>query len=412
LRNPGMNVVFISPHFPPNWYLFCVRLREAGATVLGIGDAPYHDLRPELQHALTEYYRVDDMHSYDQLVRAFGHLTHRHGKIDRLDSLNEYWLEIEAKLRTDFNIAGIKNADIARMKRKSLMKRMFERAGLRVGRGKVCRSPRAVREFIGLVGYPVVAKPDAGVGAAATYKLETDQDVERFLAEKPKIDYILEEFLSGTLLTYDGLTNRRGDVVFGSSFFYSQGVMEAVNDDTDIWYCITRDVPPDIEAAGKAIIRAFRIRERPFHFEFFRQQDGSVVPLEINVRPPGGFTVDMFNFANDFDFYREWANVVVHGRFDAVLTRPYSCAYVGRKNRLDYVHSHDEVLRKFGPMILFHTPMSGVFARAIGDYGYILRDPDEARLRDAALWIQEKAPEEPAAIGPAAARDAVGAARR
>ena len=278
------------------------------------------------------------------------------------------------------------------MKRKSLMKRLFERSGLRVGRGRVCRSPRAVREFIGLVGYPVVAKPDAGVGAAATYKLENDEDVRRFLVEKPAIDYILEEFLDGQLLTYDGLTNRRGEVVFGSSFYYSQGVMEAVNDDTDIWYCITRQVPPDVEAAGKAIIRAFRVRERPFHFEFFRLADGSVVPLEINVRPPGGLTVDMFNFANEFDFYREWANVLVQGRFDAALTRPYACLYVGRKHRLSYARSHEDVIREFRPMIVFDTPMSGVFARAIGDFGYILRDPDEAKLVAAALAIQEKAP--------------------
>ena len=406
-----MNFVFVSPHFPPNWYLFCVRLREAGANVLGIGDAPYHELRPELQQALSEYYRVDDMHSYDQLVRALGYLTHRHGKLDRLDSLNEYWLETEARLRTDFNIPGIKNTDIARMKRKSLMKRLFERSGLRVGRGKVCRSPRAVREFIGLVGYPVVAKPDAGVGAAATYKLENDDDVRRFLAEKPAIDYILEEFLAGTLLTYDGLTNRRGEVVFGSSFYYSQGVMEAVNDDTDIWYCITRAVPADIDAAGKAIIRAFRVRERPFHFEFFRLADGSVVPLEINVRPPGGLTVDMFNYANEFDFYREWANVVVHGRFDTALSRPYACLYVGRKNRLSYVRSHEEVLREFKPLIVFDTPMSGVFARAIGDFGYILRGPDEAKLVAAAMAIHEKAAPTGAKSAPSEAAEASRAAR-
>lgn len=389
-----MNVVFLSPHFPPNWYLFCVRLREVGANVLGIGDTPYHELRPELQAAMTEYYRVDDMHSYDQLTRALGYLTHRHGKLDRLDSLNEYWLETEARLRTDFNIDGIRNADIARMKRKSLMKRLFERSGLRVGRGKVCRSERALREFIGLVGYPVVAKPDAGVGAAATYKLQTDADVERFWGEKPAIDYIVEEFLSGRLLTFDGLTNRRGDVVYGSSFYYSQGVMEAVNDDTDIWYCIRRSVEPDVEAAGKAIIRAFRIHERPFHFEFFRLTDGSVVPLEINVRPPGGLTVDMFNFANDFDFYREWANVVVHGRFDGQPSHAYACMYVGRKHRFRYVLTHEEVLRRIGSMRVHDGPMPGALARAIGDYAYILRDPDEDRLVALADAIQQKVPVE------------------
>jgi hypothetical protein len=385
-----MNVVFLSPHFPPNWYMFAVRLREVGANVLGVADAPYHELRQELRDALTAYYQVHNMDDYGQLLRALGQFTHDHGRLDRLDSLNEYWLEAEAALRTDFNIPGIHRADIARMKRKSLMKRLFQRAGLPAGRGKVCRSARTMREFIGEVGYPVVAKPDAGVGAAKTFKLENDADVQKFWAEKPSVDYIVEEFLSGQLLTYDGLTNRRGDVVFGSSFYYSSGVMEAVNDDLDIYYCITRDVPADVEEAGRALARAFRVRERPFHFEFFRLADGSLVPLEVNIRPPGGLTVDMFNFANDIDFYREWANMVVHGRFEAVLTRPYACAYVGRKHRFTYRLSHDEVLSRVGPMLVHHSAMSGVFARAIGDYGYILRDPSEERVIAACLAVQEK----------------------
>src|SRR5271170_852849 len=107
-----MNVVFLSPHFPPNFYQFCVRLREAGAHVLGLADVPAEWLRPELRNCLTEYYRVNDLHNYDQLVRALGHFTHRWGKIDRIDSHNEYWLETEAALRTDFNIPGVKSEQI------------------------------------------------------------------------------------------------------------------------------------------------------------------------------------------------------------------------------------------------------------------------------------------------------------
>lgn len=108
-----LNVVFLSPHFPPNFHRFCVGLREVGATVLGIGDTPFEELRPELCDALRDCYRVDDLHRYDDLVRAMGWLTHRHGKIDRIDSLNEYWLATEAALRTDFDIAGVTSALIA-----------------------------------------------------------------------------------------------------------------------------------------------------------------------------------------------------------------------------------------------------------------------------------------------------------
>src|SRR5919201_349486 len=101
-----MNVVFISPHFPPNYYLFCVQLRAFGSTVLGLADEPYDNLRPELREALTEYYRVDNLENADQCLRALGYFTHRHGKIDRVASHNEHWLELEAYLRENFNIFG------------------------------------------------------------------------------------------------------------------------------------------------------------------------------------------------------------------------------------------------------------------------------------------------------------------
>ena len=37
-------------------------------------------------------------------VRAMGYFTFKYGKIDWLESNNEFWLEQDAALRTDFNI--------------------------------------------------------------------------------------------------------------------------------------------------------------------------------------------------------------------------------------------------------------------------------------------------------------------
>ena len=103
-----MNFVFFSPHFPSTGTDFCDRLKRAGATVLGIGDAPYDTLDPKLQAALTEYYRISDMENYDETLRAMGHFIHKQGRIDRFESLNEHWLDLEAGIRTDFNIWGIR----------------------------------------------------------------------------------------------------------------------------------------------------------------------------------------------------------------------------------------------------------------------------------------------------------------
>ena len=98
-----MNYVFISPHFPPNFYNFCVQLRNAGANVLGIGDGQYHEFRQELKDSLTDYAQVD-MNNYDQIYHTILHFSHKYGKIDRVDSQLEHWLGLEAQIRRDFDI--------------------------------------------------------------------------------------------------------------------------------------------------------------------------------------------------------------------------------------------------------------------------------------------------------------------
>jgi len=387
-----MNVVALSPHFPPNYFPFWIRLNELGADVLGLADAPYDALRPELREALTEYYRVDDMHDYDRLLRALGHFTHRHGRIDRIDSHNEYWLETEAALRTDFNIPGIRSDAIASIRRKSRMKEIYRKAGVAVARGGVVRSlPEGLR-IAAETGYPLVAKPDKGVGAAATFRISDRGELERFFARKSPADYVLEEFIRGRIFSFDGLADREGNLVFWTAHAYSHGIMETVNADDHIYYYSLREIPPDLEDAGRRTAAAFDVRERFFHFEFFRRdEDRAIVALEVNMRPPGGLTTDMFNYANDIDIYREWASVVVRNRFEASWSRPYHCGYVGRKNGKRYARSHAEILDAFGRLIVHHTPMESIFRDAIGDYGYLVRSPGLDEVLAAVRFIHELA---------------------
>src|SRR5512145_3043945 len=161
-----MNFVALSPHFPPNYSPFWIRLNELGVEVLGLADVPHDALRPELREALAEYYRVDDMHDFDRLLRALGHFTHRHGRIDRIDSHNEHWLATEARLREDFNVFGPRPAELAEIQRKSRMKERLRQAGVPVARGGIARTLEDGRRLAAEVGYPLVAKPDVGVGAA------------------------------------------------------------------------------------------------------------------------------------------------------------------------------------------------------------------------------------------------------
>ena len=384
-----MNFVFLSPHYPSNYINFSLELKKMGANVLGLADETYDNLPEELRWALTEYYRVDSLSNYDQLLRALGYFTHQHGKIDRLDSLNEFWLEIEALLRTDFNIPGIKAEDIMKIKRKSEMKKIFRRIGVPVAAGLVPKNAEEVWQFVEKTGYPIVAKPDIGVGANATFKIHNKDEMILFL-EKNLEDYILEEFIEGAICTFDGLTDKKGNIVFYTSHIYQRGIMETVNERSDVYYYSLREIPADLELAGRKTAKAFDVRERFFHFEFFRKSNNTLVALEVNIRPPGGLTTDMMNFANDFNIYREWANVIVNNRFDPIYSQPYHCCYASRRHHFKYVHSHDDIMRQFGDRIPSHQPILGAWAVALGNYGYLIRSPELEEIVEIAAFIQAK----------------------
>jgi len=385
-----MNVIFLSPHFPPQYFRFCLNLKAAGANVLGIGEEPYDNLSPEVRSALTEYYRVDNMHDYDALVRACGFFTHGYGKIDRLDSLNEYWLSTEARLRDDFNIFGVHGSEIDFIRRKSRMKAKFREAGVPVARGQVVRTMDDARSLIRQTGYPVIAKPDDGVGAIATYRLDNNQDLDAFFETKPGgTDYIMEEFISGTIYSFDGLADRSGNPIFYTAHTFSQGIMETVNEARHIYYYSLRDIPATLEKVGRECLRAFNVRERFFHIEFFQTGADQYVSLEVNMRPPGGYTTDMFNFACDIDIYRIWAELLVENRTDVDYAREYHCCYASRKFNQHYVHSHAEILSRYGSFMVQIESVPGVFSSALGDIGYMFRSKNLDEIMEIVAFIHK-----------------------
>jgi biotin carboxylase len=383
-----MNFVFLSPHFPPNYHLFCVHLNRLGIRVLGITDTPEDQLAPDLRQALTEVVRVADLHDFKALEQACQHFVRSYGRIDRIESHNEHWLVTQARLRAQFDVPGMQPAAIADVQSKGRMKQIFQGAGVPVARGRVARTLEEAQALVRQVGFPIVAKPDVGVGAAGTFKLHDARQLEEFYARKPALDYILEEFVAGTIVTFDGLVDRQGQVVFCTSLVYSQGVMETVNEDRHISFYTVREISADLEDLGRRTLRAFDARETFFHFEYFRLADGGLVALEVNMRPPGSPNLDMSNFACEVDLYREYAKVAAFGGSDLRYTRKSFCCFVGRKLKYRYVNTHDQVLEFCGPRIVHQQPVQPVFRSAMGDQMYLVCSPDLDEIRAMVGFIQ------------------------
>ena len=201
------NFLFISPNFPENYWMFCRELKKNGLNVLGIGDQPYEELSQGLKDSLDEYYKVSSLENEEEVYRAVAFLIFKHGRIDWLESNNEYWLERDARLRTAFHItSGFQEDDIPRIKYKSRMKEYYARVGIPTARYHLVDTMEGCRKFIEEVGYPVVVKPDNGVGASHTYRLENQEQLEEFMQTKEAdVSYIMEEFVFAEVNSYDAI---------------------------------------------------------------------------------------------------------------------------------------------------------------------------------------------------------------
>ena len=387
-----MNYLMMSPHFPKNLQNFAIRLKERGVNVLGIGTEPYDWLSPELRENLTEYYRVDDMENLDEVKRAVAFLIYKHGPIDRLESNNEYWLELDAALREQFNVPGVKPRDLEKTKYKSKMKKLFEKAGVPVVPGYLIKNESQLNKALKETGLPAVAKPDRGVGTAATYRLETKEDVETFLSEwDQSIPYFVEPYvLDAELCTFDGLVDENGKIVFSTSFVYSLPTLELIEGQCDYTNIVQKDVEPKLAEYGQAAVKAFGMKERFFHIEFFRTPDDDFIAIEYNNRPAGGFCIDIYNYAHDIDLYDYWAKLVTGQELPKQTAHGRYCLAVARRDEHTYVASHQDILDRFADQIKMTARIPQAFADLLGDSLYVMTTPSRQVVDDMVRFVGQR----------------------
>ena len=396
-----MNFIFISPHFPHTYWEFCSRLKQNGCNVLGIADAPYESIGEQLQQTLTEYYRVDSLEDYEQVYRAVAFFAYKYGRIDWIESNNEYWLEQDAKLRTDFNIrTGINSEFIKSIKEKSEMKKYYAKGGIPTARQiKMSEGLQAVIDFAKQTGYPIIAKPDIGVGAGGTQKIHNDQELETFFHQIPNYhQYVAEEFITGEICSYDAIINAQCEPLFESMTVWPPSIMDIVNKQLDLSYYVDKTLPDGLRDLGRRTVKAFNVSNRFVHLEFFRLDRkreglgdvGDFVALEVNMRPAGGYTPDMINFAHSTDVYKIWADMVVFGESRTTEGELYYCAFASRRDIYHYAHSHEEILEAYKDSLVMCERMPEILSGAMGNQMYTVRLKEFTDVQNFITFVHEK----------------------
>ena len=396
-----MNFIFISPNFPRTYQNFCDRLHKNGANVLGIGDAPYNTLSKELKSSLTEYYFIDKLSDYAQVFKAVAFFSYKYGKIDWIESNNEFWLVQDARLRTDFNVtSGIQADRVDFIKEKSLMKRIYLDNGIPTARQHKVTDFDSAKRFTDEVSSPIIAKPDIGVGATDTYKIVDLDGLKSFFDRRIETPYVMEEFISGDICSYDAIVDSNGDPLFESMTTWPPSIMDIVEKQLDLWYFTADTVPEGLRTLGRKTVKAFGVKSRFVHLEFFRLNDpkpglgdkGDFVALEVNMRPAGGYTTDMMNFAHSTDVYQIFADMVTEDKLIHPQKDEHSwCAYASRRDCHRYVHTHEEIMDAYGQKIVMQEEMPRMNWPQMGRYMYTAKTSSLAETWEFINFVHERA---------------------
>lgn len=373
-----MNFVFISPNFPRIYSHFVKALKDKGIKVFGIGDEPFDCLDNELKWNLTEYCFVSDLSNLDWMKNAIDYLQSKYGHLDYIESNNEFWLMSDAELRKHANVTtGMWPEDMNHIKFKSEMKEYFVRAGVKVARYIIVDNLEQTREFVKVVGFPVFAKPDNGVGAAETFKINNDEDLVNFINNHPNEPYIMEEYLDGYIVSFDGICDQNSDVVMAVMETFPKPIAEVVKEDSDVWYYAQTKMPSAHMKRGKAVIKSFGIKQRCFHIEFFvldkdkegLGKKGDFIGLEVNMRSPGGNTPNLICIALQASYYDIYAKMIADEPYKQSTNNMIAIA-VSRKDRFQYTHTHEEIMNRYGWLIKEYGDYPPAISKVMGNHFY------------------------------------------
>jgi hypothetical protein len=354
-----MDIVFLSPSHPPEMMHFTRGLAEVGARVHGVGDAPAQALPPLVQRSLASYLQVPGMGNLGD-VRARVHAWLAGRKPDILEGLWEPVTLLAAQLREDLGLPGMSLDTVMGFRDKPLMRSRVERAGLRIPRTVRIRTKADARAALQEVGFPAILKPVDGAGGADTHRVSTMGAFEAALSAMGHVqEATVEEFIDGDELTYETLCIE-GRIVYESICQYHPVVLVARSNEwiSPIIHALRSIDRPELEAGvqlGRAAVTALGMGTGITHMEWFRKADGTAIFGEIACRPPGANMVDLMNYADDQDLYRDWASALVHGRVAERPPRPWSSAIVFKRaegqGRIRHIEGLDRFRRRHSQWI-------------------------------------------------------------
>lgn len=203
-------VAFVAPYLLEATARFVTLTSEIPDVRLGlVTHEPLEKVPQPLRSRLAGHWRVDNALDPQQVADAVRGLSGQLGHVDRLVGALEQLQVPLAEVREVLGIPGMDVATAHNVRDKARMKEVLRAAGIPCARHALVHDAHQARRFAAEVGFPLVAKPPAGAGSQATYRLDDGNALEGWLHAVPprgEEPALLEEFLVGEEHTFDSVT--------------------------------------------------------------------------------------------------------------------------------------------------------------------------------------------------------------
>ena len=393
-----MNVMMIAPGYPDEMPFFVRGFAMEGASVIGVGDQPEHDVPQMARRHLAAYVRVPSLQDEDGVIKTVKQWANGK-KIDRVICLWEPGVLLAARLREELGTPGMTVEECLPFRDKDLMKEKVAKAGIRTPKHKSAKSAQGVRAAVKKFGYPAIIKPIAGAGSMDTYRVDNPEELKAAIAKLGHVDHVnVEEFIDGEEYTYDTICID-GKMVYKNIGYYRPRPLIARSEEwiSPQTLCLRDLDAPELEGGhkmGREVLEALNMKTGFTHMEWYRKSDGEVVFGEIAVRPAGARTVDLMNFVSDIDLFRGYAEAEVKGTFSQTGPRKYNTVNVFKRaqgtGRIRHIEGLDKIRARYGPYIVhvdllpLGAPRRNWVQTLISD-GYVcVRHPDLQAAMDIA----------------------------